>query len=553
MNGMKRSGKPGIVQPMQMPPTFGQPPTPADPAPDRDVALDHRALAAELDQAAPGIGRASGQTRPARRSRPARSPPARCGRTATSGRPCSSSSIIGSTPATCSARCSSVSVMLSGWTGQPGRLTIGTPRRDTQPGAQVVAQSHRTGGIAAHRRDPAVGGARAERQHGGRARRQPVDPGAGGDRLTGLGVDPERRPVALAVDAPRWAPTPRARARTGRALPRPRPERAHEVLAALVGEQRVVDGQPRHPGQHAVQQVLEAGAGGARHGHRVAVAAEARGQPHARARAGAPSCAYPGPNSMPCISRPPGARRRPGRAARRGRRRARSSCRAGSWMLPCRCHSSPWPVTSPARASRDEGVRHRRALGADQPTQQLMGERQRQADAARLDPAPARGQMPEQQRQAHVETRLAGDRPLHVEVAGPALGPAQQRLHDLRPRPDALGERGVEDREAHRHQRPPADRAGQQLLVGSARTARCRSPGPSSSAAIRSPTRTLTAITPSSTSTPGPGVAAASRSRQLDLARVDLERHRGGRRARATMRIRTSSASARSRSRSSRY
>jgi hypothetical protein len=29
MNGMNLSGKPGIVQPMQMPPTFGQPPIPA--------------------------------------------------------------------------------------------------------------------------------------------------------------------------------------------------------------------------------------------------------------------------------------------------------------------------------------------------------------------------------------------------------------------------------------------------------------------------------------------------------------------------------------------
>ena len=29
MNGMNRSGKPGIVQPMQMPPTFGQPPSPS--------------------------------------------------------------------------------------------------------------------------------------------------------------------------------------------------------------------------------------------------------------------------------------------------------------------------------------------------------------------------------------------------------------------------------------------------------------------------------------------------------------------------------------------
>ena len=28
INGMNLSGKPGIVQPMQMPPTLGQPPTP---------------------------------------------------------------------------------------------------------------------------------------------------------------------------------------------------------------------------------------------------------------------------------------------------------------------------------------------------------------------------------------------------------------------------------------------------------------------------------------------------------------------------------------------
>ena len=28
MNGMNLSGKPGMVQPMQMPPTLGQPPTP---------------------------------------------------------------------------------------------------------------------------------------------------------------------------------------------------------------------------------------------------------------------------------------------------------------------------------------------------------------------------------------------------------------------------------------------------------------------------------------------------------------------------------------------
>ncbi len=63
-------------------------------------------------------------------------------------------------------------------------------------------------------------------------------------------------------------------------------------------------------------------------------------------------------------------------------------------------------------------VRDRRPLGADQPAEQLVGERQREADAAGLDPAPAPGQVPEQQRQADLEARLRGDRALHVEVAG---------------------------------------------------------------------------------------------------------------------------------------
>ena len=62
-------------------------------------------------------------------------------------------------------------------------------------------------------------------------------------------------------------------------------------------------------------------------------------------------------------------------------------------------------------------VRDRRPLGADEPAEQLMGERQRQPDAAGLDLAPARGEVPQQQRQANLEARLGGDRALDVEVA----------------------------------------------------------------------------------------------------------------------------------------
>ena len=43
---------------------------------------------------------------------------------------------------------------------------------------------------------------------------------------------------------------------------------------------------------------------------------------------------------------------------------------------------------------------------------------------------------------AQLKPRLRGDRALHVEIARPALHPAQERLHDLGPRTDAIGEAG---------------------------------------------------------------------------------------------------------------
>ncbi len=89
--------------------------------------------------------------------------------------------------------------------------------------------------------------------------------------------------------------------------------------------------------------------------------------------------------------------------------------------------------------------------------------------ASRLHSAPARGQVPEQQGQTDVEARLAGDRPLDVEVVGATLGAAQKRLDQLRPRTHPLGEGAVEHRKTHRHQCPPRDRARQQLLHGAGR------------------------------------------------------------------------------------
>ena len=51
MKGMNLSGKPGMVQPMQMPPTFGQPPMPSIQPRFGDVAVHDRTPAAELHDA----------------------------------------------------------------------------------------------------------------------------------------------------------------------------------------------------------------------------------------------------------------------------------------------------------------------------------------------------------------------------------------------------------------------------------------------------------------------------------------------------------------------
>ena len=89
---------------------------------------------------------------------------------------------------------------LSGWTGQPGTLTIGMPAFDFHSQPEVVGQAHAAGRVAGHRVDAAVGGAGAAGDDGQRLRGQPVDPVAGGDRLPGLLVGAERRPVALRLD-----------------------------------------------------------------------------------------------------------------------------------------------------------------------------------------------------------------------------------------------------------------------------------------------------------------------------------------------------------------
>ena len=125
-----------------------------------------------------------------------------------------------------------------------------------------------------------------------------------------------------------------------------------------------------------------------------------------------------------------------------------------------------------AVAARDElglrearqRVRDRGPLGADEPAEQAVRERQREPDAAGLDAPPAPGQVPEQQRQAHLEARLRGDRALHVEVGRARAGAREQRARDLRPGLAALCERLVEQGEARRHERVPGRLALEQVV-----------------------------------------------------------------------------------------
>ena len=183
-----------------------------------------------------------------------------------------------------------------------------------------------------------------------------------------------------------------------------------------------------------------------------------RGRSSSRARGRAASRCWPwrAVNSIVRVTAaPPRGRPRPRRCARgavgRARPGARRACRAGA--------SSPaWPVTRPACRQPRERVRDRRPLGADEPAEQPVGERQRRGGCrpARRGPSARRGA-------SSSSVRRTSSRGWHViarctlEIAGAPRRPAaEQRVRDLRPRPHPLGERLVEQREPCRHERPPA-------------------------------------------------------------------------------------------------
>ena len=213
--------------------------------------------------------------------------------------------------------------------------------------------------------------------------------------------------------------------------------------------------------------------------------------------------------------------------------------------MPCRCRSPAVPVTRPACAEAREGVRDRWPLGRDELAEQPVGERQRHADAGRLDAPPARRQVPEQQHEADLEPRLAGDRPQRVDVGGAPAGAAQQLLDDLRPGPNTLRER---------RRRAARSGSAQSTRQASRRSSRSSARWPAAGAdRRRRPARwpcgrrpaSRTPTTPSRISSPGPG-----RPRRTRRARSQSPTAAWSTRAvascRAATRVRMSNSSARS-------
>ena len=150
--------------------------------------------------------------------------------------------------------------------------------------------------------------------------------------------------------------------------------------------------------------------------------------------------------------------------ARRALGRWASAARCSS-AVPCRCSAPSRLVTSPAWRQPRQGVGDRWPLRADEPSEQPVRERQRETDASGLDPPPAAGQVPEQQRDPHLQARLRGDRALDVEVGRARAGPREQGMRDLRPGLDALRERVVEQGQPRGHQGVPG-RAALEQVVG---------------------------------------------------------------------------------------
>ena len=168
---------------------------------------------------------------------------------------------------------------LSGCTGQPGTLTMGSPAFDRQSQPEVIGQAHAAGGIAFHGVNAAIGGAGSARDHGQRLGRQAVDPFAGGDRLAGLGVGAQRGPVAFLLDL-LVGDGPSTTSTKGSSFPSSASIAIlHEVVADFISQHGIVQMNLGQAGNRAQQNVFDAGLGGGGDRDRIAVAAQARGDP----------------------------------------------------------------------------------------------------------------------------------------------------------------------------------------------------------------------------------------------------------------------------------
>ena len=104
--------------------------------------------------------------------------------------------------------------------------------------------------------------------------------------------------------------------------------------------------------------------------------------------------------------------------------------------MPCRCHlvgvaGDEARVREPVQARGTPRAAPAPTSLPEKPVGEGHGGRRMPPGSTRPQP---RGQMPEQQRQPHLEARLGGDGTVHVEVGRALTDPPQQRLRDLRPR-----------------------------------------------------------------------------------------------------------------------
>ena len=269
---------------------------------------------------------------------------------------------------------------------------------------------------------------------------------------------------------------------------------------------------PRHARDRAAEQVLEARARRRRQRHRLAVAAEPARQPEDVDELRARPAALAAESNSTRASRADRRRRPAAAAAVALVGRSASDGRGGSASVPCRCHSSPWPRDEAGLREPRQRVRHRRPLGADEPAEQPVGEREREADAARARPGPS-----EPARCHSSSVRRTSRRGWSViarcTFRSPARLPARRSSaseicgHGLTRSANASSSSAKRDG----HERAPAPMSRSSRSSAPRSHGCSTSPAPTSSVAERSPTRTSTASTPSTHEHAGPPADAAAK------------------------------------------